>query len=107
MTRDEMIQRLQRWAEVIAEIEAVDDALEQLTMCAPEGRLTTAMWSAVGAYGETLEALLIGSSASNWLEWYWIENDMGKKGMKVLDGEDEWRIDGLEAFADFLMGCRA
>lgn len=107
MTRDEILQHLTRWAEVIAEIEAVDDALEQLTMRAPEGRLTTAMWSAVGAYGETLEALLIGSSASNWLEWYWIENDMGKKGMNVVMDTGERPIVGLETLADLLMECRA
>lgn len=107
MTRDEMLQHLRRWARIVAEIEAVDEALEQLTMRSPEGRLTTAMWSAVGAYGETLEALLIGSSASNWLEWYWIENDMGKKGMTVVTNTGERPIGGLEAFADLLMECRA
>ena len=106
MTRDEMLTHLKRWADVIAEIEAVHDALEQLTMCAPEGRMPTAMWAAVGAYGETLETLLIGSAAPNWLEWYWIENDMGKKGMQVVTETGERPIVGLETLADLLMECR-
>ena len=106
MTRDEMIQRLHRWAEVVGEIEAVDEELERLTGRAPEGRLTTAMWSAAGAYGETLEALLIGSSATQWLEWYWLENAMGAKGMTVVTDAGERPIDSIDALADLLMECR-
>ena len=57
-------------------------------------------------YGETLETLLIGSAAPNWLEWYWIENDMGKKGMQVVTETGERPIVGLETLADLLMECR-
>lgn len=108
MTREEMLQHLQRWERVVLEVQAVDDELESLAGRSPEGRLTTAMWAAIGAYSETLETLLIGSAASAWLEWYWIENDMGAKGYIAAIGPkaEERAIDSLEAFADLLMDCR-
>jgi hypothetical protein len=107
MKREEMLQHLKRWESVVREIEAVDDALEELTGREPEGRLTTAMWAAVGAYAETLETLLIGSSANTWLEWYWVENRMGERGLTVATDAGERAITSIEALADFLMECHA
>ncbi len=106
MTRDEVLKRLTRWAEVVNECEAVHAELAALTMCAPEGRLQTAMWAAVGAYGEALETVLIGSAASNWLEWDWLENGMGERAMKVVTDSGEREIDSIERLADLLMECR-
>jgi hypothetical protein len=104
---EQMLLHLKRWEAAVREVEAVDDALEELTGRAPEGRLTQAMWAALGAYGETLETLLIGSSANAWLEWYWIENRMGERGYTVVTESGERTIDSVEALADFLMECRA
>lgn len=108
MTRDEILTHLLRWSEIVAEVSAVDDALEELTGRAPEGRLTTAMWSVIGAYGQTLETLLIGNAESGWLEWFLWENDMGNRGHVASVGpkSEDRPIDSLEAFADLLMDCR-
>lgn len=107
MKREEMLQHLQRWERVVLEVQAVDEELESLTGRSPEGRMTKIMWAAIGAYSETLETLLIGSAVNNWLEWYWIENQMGARAFSVVLGSENRAIDGIEALADMLMECRA
>jgi hypothetical protein len=107
MKRELMLQHLQRWERVVLEVQEVDEALEALTGREPEGRLTTAMWATVGAYSEILETLLIGSAVNNWLEWYWIENQMGERAFSVVLAGGERPIDCIEALTDMLMECRA
>ncbi len=107
MTRDEMLAQLTRWAERVAEVQAADRLLQELTGRSPEGRLTSVMWATVAAYGDTLEQLLIGNAESKWLEWHLWENEMGQRGHTVETDTGERPIDSLEALADLLMECRA
>lgn len=71
--------------QIVANTEAVMSSLDALLEQAPDSALKTAVWSAVGAYSRALdEAYGIGG----WLDWWWLECDLGARPMRAgLKGE--------------------
>ena len=85
MTAKEMLPHLQRWADVQQHAEATWDRIEALTDYADsESPLGKAVWGIFKAYTDTL-AELIGDR-DGWLDWYHLENAMGRNAMKAGSG---------------------
>ncbi len=86
MTRTEIMRHLMRWQEVHDQANAAWKAVEALTGStdseSPVGR---AIWGTFDAYTKTLAALI--GDKGDWLDWFHLENDMGRKGLEVTIAE--------------------
>ncbi len=82
MTAAEMLPLLKTWAERHAALSAQMGALAAICGGTFDGPLFDAVWLTWDAYTEQL-AHRIGDTA-DWLQWYCSENDMGRKGLRVI-----------------------
>lgn len=69
---------LQRWIDAMDKAGEHIDALIDTMGLEPEGPTCTAVFALQGAL-TAATADLVGDSAQ-WLEWFWSENDMGRRG---------------------------
>ena len=60
----------------------------------PEGPLFETVWGLWSQYTQTIAVLI--SDGGDWLEWYFLENDMGDKGMQAGYDGTMRDIDTLE-----------
>lgn len=65
---------LKRWQEAIQAADEHFDAMCSLMGLQPEGPTFSAIWGLQGALTSATADLL---DDGVWLEWYWLENDMG------------------------------
>lgn len=77
MTRDEKLTLLREWSELHADLSEQWDALARLTGARLDHPLGDAIWFVWDAYTQQLGARL--DDAYEWLSWYQLENDMGKR----------------------------
>lgn len=97
MTAAVILPHLQRWADVVTDLDSAMDALDEVTGCNPESRLRTAIYAATGLANEWAAAQC--NTTRGWIEWYWLENNMGAAGMEAgFDGQLR-KIETLEALA--------
>jgi hypothetical protein len=85
MRSTEIACRLECWRGRREELDAQLDSLRALTMAAPECPLFEAVEDVWEAYTASLREL-VGDDAE-WLNWYWLECDMGNKPKEVVPGE--------------------
>lgn len=67
------------WENAIKEADANFDPVVDMLSLAPESRLCQAVWRTQEALTKTTSLLL--DDGENWLSWFWLENDMGRKGL--------------------------
>jgi len=85
MKINEIACMLEAWRGRREELDAQLDALSALTKAAPECPLFEAIEDVWSAYTVSLGEL-IGDDAE-WLQWYWLECDMGNKPREVTPEE--------------------
>lgn len=81
MNRDQKLAALKRWQDAMERADATIDPVIQLLQLQPESPICDAVWRLQSAL-TAMTADLVGDCA-DWLSWYALENDMGRKGMEA------------------------
>lgn len=104
MTREQILHHLTVWSAATAALDEQMDALAAIVGMQPESPLHEAVWRTWDHYTRTL-ADLIG--AGGWLDWHYLENEMGARGYKCAPhrGAQLRAIDSIEALADLIHEC--
>lgn len=79
MTVDEMLPILQRWHDDVTAVESVMQRLADLTGMTPESCLSGAIYGALDSLTESVSRIV--GDECEWLAWYWIDREMGSKGL--------------------------
>jgi hypothetical protein len=81
MTTPEIIARLEAWATLQKAIAEQYEALQRLTDAGPECALMKPIWKLWAAYTRAVSEQI--GDTNEWLQWYELECDMGRKPMEV------------------------
>lgn len=81
MTKKELVPRLNEWVDIYKEAKQTTDNLYKYLGITVGANQIDIIWRAFEAYTETL-AELIGDE-TDWLMWYYVDNQMGKGKMKA------------------------
>ena len=85
---DGMEQAIRTWyATVKATGEAVD-ALNNIVGCSPESPMSQAIYAMVIAYTDAVQD---AHGLDTWLEWYWLECEMGETPLSASIGDEPLR----------------
>lgn len=82
MSIDEIVKRLQAWADRQRKLQAQYEALRALTGADPDCALLAPVWSVWSAYTVAVSELV--GDKEEWLQWYETECDMGRKPKEVV-----------------------
>ena len=72
---------LEEWAAHKAELDKQFDALSGALGLIVEGPLPNAVWSMWDSYTAAVSERI--GDDFEWLQWFWLENDMGRRGFEV------------------------
>jgi hypothetical protein len=82
----EVLLLLKKWADCHAKINRLSDCVKSVFGSQPESLFSDGVWCIFEQYTEAL-SLLIGDAGAprneSWLQWYWLENGMGDKGLQA------------------------
>ena len=95
---------LARWARVMRDMEAQYRTLDALMGSEPEAPLPLAVNRLMEAYTDQVSAHL--GDSRQWLEWYWLECDLGAKPKVAGPHDDMRRIATIEDLA-WVIGAAA
>ena len=85
--------------ERVKQMNQVADDLSAILFMGPESPFYTAMWKVMEGYRDTLEELY---GLAGWVDWWWLECDMGNRPMQVkIPGDDEFRL--ISTIDDFVL----
>lgn len=73
---------LQEWKEHHEAAEKVMDGIKASVGLDPHGPLSDMVWRMFDGYTLAL-GMALGDEFGTWLAWYYMENDMGRKGMEA------------------------
>lgn len=85
MSLDAMERAVRDWHERMTEISGCMQALDELVGVVPESPLSTALWAMNGGYMGALDAAW---QVGGWLEWWWLECDLGARPKEAKLGKD-------------------
>ena len=88
---------LKEWELEQVRLERIFDELKKIFGCIPECELFEAMWGNFRKYTEMLERVL--GDKNGTLVWYWLENKMGKGGLKAGVNGAMRSMEGLKDLA--------
>lgn len=100
MTSATKLEYLNQWQKCYEENEKLYQKQEEIFGLSPESLAASTIWKGFTAYTKCM-AKLIGDE-SEWLEWYWLENDMGKKGYTAGDGAKPETVKPVKNLSDLL-----
>ena len=95
---------LRRWQTAIEQSEAELDAIATALGLAPESPICTMVHNLQNALTDATAKLV--EDPEKWLEWFWHENNMGRKNMGVGTAEGVCTIKTLDDLI-LVMGLRA
>jgi len=95
MTEEEKLNTLLEWKSKALEIEKQLNTLESVTGFIGDGPLYKTVWDLFATYTKTLATLL--DDHSDWLEWYWLECDMGRSPKEAWVNRRYVLVDSLDA----------
>lgn len=72
----------------VTEIERVTDVLKSVMSMAPESDLYSAIWALIGGYKD---AIGDAYNIDGWLEWWWLECNLGSNPMQAAVAGEELR----------------
>jgi len=104
MKAEEMIPILNQWRDDMIEVDMHMQALARVTGMSPDSLL----WTAVSGTQERLTRAtehIVGDTCQ-WMSWFWLENDMGMKGMDAGYQDDMRPIKTVEDLAWLITGDR-
>jgi hypothetical protein len=81
MDHAQKIAILTRWQKAIEEADALFDPVVDMLRLDPENRVCQAVWRTQEALTATTSDLL--DDGFEWLGWFWLKNDMGRKGLEA------------------------
>jgi hypothetical protein len=81
MTKDEKLEALKMWESTINESDSVFDPMIEMMGLHPDGALCELVGRLQSDLTESV-SMAVGDT-NGWLAWYWLENDMGNKGMEA------------------------
>lgn len=81
MPIDEIVKRLEAWADRGRKLHAKFDALHALTGADYDSALLAPVWSVWSAYSVAVSELV--GDKNEWLQWYEMECDMGRNPKEV------------------------
>ena len=79
MTPARRAEMIRAWAKHITALEAAHADLHRLTLASPESPLMDAGLRIAEAYTHSTSELI--GDGNEWLTWFWLENNMGSKGL--------------------------
>jgi hypothetical protein len=79
--RENTLTLLREWQKHHDALVSLMDGIEATIGLAPDGPMYDTVWKVFDAYTNTL-AVEVGDYCS-WLEWHYVENDMGAKAMEA------------------------
>jgi hypothetical protein len=85
---------LTRWQKAIEEADANFDIVVDMLRLDPENRVCQAVWRTQEALTATTSDLLDDGLES--LSWFWLENDMGRKGLEAGTVAEKRQIHTLD-----------
>jgi len=88
MKHAERLALLQEWEKHYRELDRVTISLEAVVGNIVESPLGATMWKVFEQYTAVLSQL-VGDSF-DWLNWYWLENNMGRKKMTAQAAR--WKV---------------
>lgn len=104
LDRTQKLAALKRWAEAVEAADQHFDAMVDLMGLEPEGPTLTVVYALQGALTNAT-AELVGDSVGGTVSWYWLDNDMGRKGMRAGRDGDMREIRTLEDLLWLLDPC--
>ena len=81
MNLPEKLEYLNQWQSCYEKSEAHYQKIKEIFSASPESLNACKIWEGFRAYTKAI-AKIVGDK-DEWLLWYWLENDMGKEGMKA------------------------
>lgn len=77
---------ISKWFEAVTSMVAALDAIESVLHTSPEAPVNEAAWALIGGYTSAIDAKYpIGP----WLDWFWVECNLGERAMGAsLPGEE-------------------
>lgn len=81
MTQEQKLAALTRWQQAMEKADSTIDPVISLLQLQPESPICDVVWRLQSAL-TAATADLVGDQAE-WLSWYAMENDMGRKGLEA------------------------
>ncbi|MXS85325.1 hypothetical protein ABO04_05170 [Nitrosomonas sp. HPC101] len=103
MKLEEIKIQLRAWQETISDLEDQLDALSKIVQACPESPLINAIHRIESRYTRSV-ARLVGDD-NEWLDWYWLEVDMGSKEHNTVtlnNGDDVRNIKTTDDLAQLI-----
>jgi len=100
MNRHEKMQALKDWQLAIQESDALIAPVREMLLIRPESPINEAV-DRLGIALTDATAKLVGDKAE-WLDWYAMENDFGRKGLSARFMGHEKPIKSLEDLMDLI-----
>jgi hypothetical protein len=100
LSRAEKLELLKDWQDQYTKIKEVEEKLSEIVCFDFDSPLGEAMGGTFDRYTDTL-GKFIGNDAE-WLHWYWLENDMGKRGLEAGYGNQLKSIATLEELLNLI-----
>ena len=94
MNREQKLSALARWQQAIEQSDAAIDPVIKLLQLQPESPICEAVWRLQSAL-TSMTADIVGDFG-DWLGWYAMENDMGRKGYEAGPKDAEREIRTLD-----------
>lgn len=104
MNKKKLHKAVSEWATVMTEMIRVMKDLRDHLGVDIESPLSSATNAMMEAYTASISKSIVDTD--NMLEWFWLENDMGKKGMacKLAHWDDFRPIKTVDELVNFLIG---
>ena len=85
---------LTRWQKAIEEADAYFDPVVEMLRLDPENRVCQAVWRTQEVLTATTSDLV--DDKEDWLHWYWLDNEMGRKGLEAGSKAEKRPIKTIE-----------
>ena len=82
------VEAIHTWHTTVKATGEAVDALDRVVGCSPESPLSQAIYAMVIAYTDAVQDAL---GLDTWLEWYWLECEMGETPLSASIGDEPLR----------------
>ena len=87
MTKEQKLAALTRWQQAMEKVDSTIDPVINLLQLHPESPVCETVWRLQSAL-TAATADLVGGDPLDWMGWYALENDMGRKGLEAGHGDE-------------------
>ena len=82
------VEAIHTWHQRVITLEAEVEALDRVVGCSPESPLHVAIYGILEAYTDAVQD---AHGLSDWLNWWWLECDMGQNHLSASIGDEPLR----------------